>query len=345
MMRVLLVKTSSLGDVIHTLPALTDAAAALPGLVCDWLVEEAYAEIPGWHPAVRDVIPLGLRRWRGHWRRAVKQGEPQALLARLRRERYDRVIDAQGLIKSGLLTAWTRGPGAGYDWRGAREPVASVLYRRRHAVSRALHAVERSRLLFASELGYASPASAPDYGIRRLGRPSDPKHPHLVFLHATTWPSKHWPALYWAELADLATRAGYRVRLPWYSPEDRLAAEHILAAAGCGELLPREDLTGMAGWLGSAAGVVGVDTGLAHLAAALGTPAVTLYGPSRVELTGALGRRQRNLAVDFPCAPCRRRRCDYTGEAEVHPACFSTLPPELVWDALLEQMDNGRAEC
>jgi len=341
-MRLLLVKTSSLGDVIHALPALTDAAAAMPGLRCDWVVEEAFAAIPGWHPAVERIIPVALRRWRRNWRKSFRSGEIRTFLHDLRSRPYDRIIDAQGLLKSALPTLLARGPGAGYGCRSAREAAAGLLYRRRHSVPRELHAVERIRRLFAAELDYPLPDGEPDYGIRPIGRPVDSDHPYLLFLHATTWPSKHWPLLYWAELADLAAAQGYRVLLPWYAPEERLRAERIIQAAQTGELLPREELEGVAQWIGSAAGVVGVDTGLAHLAAALGTPALTLYGPTRIDLTGAVGPRQRNLAVEFPCAPCLSRECSFRFEGEVEseirPACFTTLPPELVWEALSDQM-------
>lgn len=339
-MRVLLVKTSSLGDVIHSLPALTDAAAAVAEIRFDWLVEEGFSAIPGWHPAVERVIPIALRRWRREWRRAFRRGEIHDFVRDLRSRPYDCVIDAQGLLKSALPALLARGPSAGYDHCCAREPWVSWSYRRRHPVSRELHAVERIRRLFAAALGYTPPEGEPDYGIRPGARPPEPDRPYLLFLHGTTWHSKQWPPLYWAALAALAATAGYRVLFPWHSAEERLRAERIIQVAETGELLPREELGGLAAWIGGAAGVVGVDTGLAHLAAALGTPALTLYGPTRVDLTGAVGPRQRNLAVGFPCAPCRHRECDFRGESEVEPACFATLPPDLVWEALRHQMGS-----
>ena len=99
-MRVLVVKMSSLGDVIHTLPALTDAAAAIPGITFDWVVEEGFAEIPAWHPAVDTVIPIALRRWRKHPWRDFRGPQWRACRQALRRQHYDAVIDAQGLLKS-----------------------------------------------------------------------------------------------------------------------------------------------------------------------------------------------------------------------------------------------------
>ncbi len=338
-MKVLILKTSSLGDLIHTYPALTDAAMAMPGIRFDWVAEEAFVQLPAWHPAVRRVIPVALRRWRRDWTKAWRNGAIQSFLRELRDEPYDLVIDAQGLLfKSALPALLARGPRAGFDRASAREPWVGWTYNSAYPVDKGLHAVERVRRLFASALGYPMPSIGPDYAIRVPGKPVDAGYPYLVFLHATTWPSKHWPPPYWAQLLQLAETEGFRVLFPWHAPEDRLQAECIMRAAGGGELLPRQDLAGMAACLAAASGVVGVDTGLAHLAAAVGTPAITLYGSTRVELTGALGQRQHNLAVAFPCAPCRRRQCDYQGVSEVQPACYRSLPPERVWDALGERM-------
>lgn len=341
-MRVLLVKMSSLGDLIHTFPALTDAHQAIPEIRVDWLVEEAFAEVPRWHRAVADVLPVALRRWRGNWRKAFSKGELSAFGRRLRRTRYDLVLDAQGLIKSALPAHWAQGPLAGYDRRSAREPLAALLYRHRFPVPRAQHAVNRTRQLFAAALDYRPPEGPPDYDLR-FANARSVNRKRLVLLHGTTWPSKHWPEPYWAELAHIAAADGYEVVLPWGDPDDRLRAERIIGAAGVGDLLPRQSLSELAQLLASANGVVGVDSGLAHLAAAVGAPAITLYGPTRTELTGALGPRQRNLAAEFACAPCMRRACDYVGRSQVRPACFEQLNPARVWQALKAQMAHGAA--
>lgn len=339
-MRVLLVKTSSLGDLIHTFPALSDARRANPDIRFDWLVEEGFGEVPGWHAAVEHVIPIALRRWRRNWRRAWRAGDIVAFGRRLREHRYDLVLDAQGLIKSALPARWAHGPLAGFDRASAREPLASLLYRRRFAVARGQHAVSRTRQLFAAALDYPLPAGDADYGLRfSTTRAADDRR--IVLLHGTTWASKHWPEPYWAELAHIAAAGGYRVQLPWGDPDDRLRAERIISAAGSGELLPRQSLTDLARGLATAVGVVGVDSGLAHLAAAVGAPAVTLYGPTRTDLTGALGRRQKNLAAVFDCAPCMRRDCTFDGDTSVKPACFEQLDPRRVFAALRSQMADA----
>src|SRR3990167_497612 len=116
-MRVLLIKTSSMGDVIHTLPAITDAYKAIPGIQFDWVVEEGFAEIPGWHPAVSEVIPVALRRWRKNWRSAETRAAWRALRARLNERQYDLVLDAQGLVKSAFVAFFAKGARAGLDWQ------------------------------------------------------------------------------------------------------------------------------------------------------------------------------------------------------------------------------------
>jgi len=334
--RVLVVKTSSLGDLIHTFPALTDARRALPGIEFDWLVEEAFVEVPGWHPAVKEVLSLGLRRWRKDWRKTWKNGELGKFRKSLKARSYDLIIDAQGLLKSALPARWARGRLAGYDRHCVREPLASLFYARKYRVSRELHAVERIRRLFALALDYPLPEAAPEFGLAS----ADPaRREELVFLHSTTWASKHWPVSYWVQLTQMAATAGFPVAFPWHGPEERLRAEKILEQADHGVLLPRMGLTGIKQRLQQAAGVVGVDTGLAHLAAALDTPAVTLYGATEAGLTGALGRHQKNLSADWPCSPCLQRDCSYQEPAPVRPACYQTLPPEMVWSVLQQQME------
>ena len=224
-MKVLLVKTSSLGDVVHTLPALTDAQRALPGIQFDWVVE-GFAEIPAWHPAVAQVIPVAIRRWRKHPLQALRKGEWQRFKARLREGRYDLVIDAQGLLKSAWLTRYVKAPVAGLDRESAREPIAARFYDRCYAVPRDQHALERVRQLFAQALAYPLPQDVADYGLDReqMAAPSD--QPYLLFLHGTTWPSKHWPEAYWRELAERMSDFGWAIRLPWGNAEEGAGRTH-----------------------------------------------------------------------------------------------------------------------
>jgi len=331
--RVLVVKTSSLGDVLHTLPALTDAARQLPGITFDWVVEEAFAEVPAWHAAVDSVIPVALRRWKHNPFKVLRAGEPQAAVRQLRRHKYDLVIDAQGLLKSAVIARFARGPRAGLDRDSAREPIAASAYHRKFAVPRQQHAVQRVRQLFAAALAYELPDAVPDYGIKQHFSVRAAER-YLVFLHGTTWPTKHWPEQYWTELASMAAAEGLQVKLPWGNKAERERAARIAAVHTAVEVLPRMSLGELAPLIASASGVVGVDTGLVHLAAALGRPCITLYGSTDPGLIGTLGEGQVHLQVQFECAPCHNRKCMYEARSAVSPACYETLKPEKVWSQI-----------
>lgn len=323
-MRILLVKTSSLGDVLQTLPAVSDARKAMPDLMIDWVVEESFAPAPGWHPGVAEVIPVALRRWR----KRPDLPQIRASLRRLRDKRYDLVIDAQGLVKSAALSLLARGPVAGFDSASAREAVASFAYGRRISVTWDMHAVARTRRLFAEALGYAVPSAPPDYG---LAQPARPARPRLLLLHGATWDTKRWPESYWSELVHRAVAAGIEPVLRWHDESERDSAERIAANAPGTAILPAEDLGALRQVIAGVSLVAANDSGPAHLAAALGVPSVTFYGSTRPDRNGTLGPNQIHLTADFPCSPCRNRLCTYRGPATVEPACYATIPPARVW--------------
>lgn len=324
-MRVLVVKTSSMGDVIHTLPAVSDAARAISGIVFDWVVEEQFAEIPAWHPDVESVIPVAIRRWRKAPLRFFSGDEWPLLRSRLRQHDYDCIIDAQGLVKSAVLAPLARGKRCGYDRHSAREPLASLAYQLTVAVAKNQHAVERTRELFAKVLDYQKPDTPPDYGIdrQRFGELADP--PYILFLHGTTRDDKHWPDDYWLTLCRLLCDAGFQVKLPWWSDAEHRRARIIADAHPRAEVLSRTHLAGMAATIAAARAVVAVDTGLGHLAAALAVPTLSLYGPTSPARVGAYGPNQFHL-----CA----QEFTQTGAPRVQPAVFAPLTPAVVYARL-----------
>ncbi|MEI7237795.1 MULTISPECIES: lipopolysaccharide heptosyltransferase RfaC [Pectobacterium] len=294
-MRVLIVKTSSMGDVLHTLPALTDAMQAIPGIQFDWVVEEGFAQVPSWHPAVSRVIPVAIRRWRKSWFSAPIRQERAEFTRQLRQYRYDAVIDAQGLIKSALLvTRLANGKKHGLDCKSAREPLASWFYNYRHPISRRQHAVERVRELFAASLNYRKPTERGDYSIasRFLSQSPADANRYLVFLHATTRDEKHWPEAHWRELIALLAPSGLRIKLPWGAEHEHQRALRLAEGFPHVEVLPRLTLQQVAEVLAGAKAVVSVDTGLSHLTAALDRPNITLYGPTDPGLIGGYGMNQ-----------------------------------------------------
>jgi heptosyltransferase-1 len=341
-MRALIVKTSSLGDVIHTLPAVTDAARAVGGITFDWVVEQSFADIPSWHPAVARVVPVAMRRWRREPLSRRTCADLRAYRAAVRVPGYDRVIDAQGLVKSAVLARIAPGIRCGMDRASAREPLASLAYERRFRIGREEHAIERSRRLFAHVLDYPYSSTEPDYGILRATWRRDTASPFLVFLHGTTWSSKLWPEVYWKQLAELAQGAGLAVSLLAGNEADRSRAERIAEGLSAVTVLPPQGLEQIAALLASAVGAVGVDTGLSHLAAALDVPGVTIYGSTNPNLTGTRGRYQTHAIGQFVCAPCMRRECHYTAPSTVRPACYESVPPQRIWDLLTDAVERAQ---
>ena len=295
-MNILIIKTSSLGDVIHMLPAVTDAAQAVAPLRIDWLVEESFAAIPAWHPAVDRVIPIAMRRWKKQWSARSTWQEISAARAALRLASYDLVIDSQGLVKSALWCRVARGLRVGYDSGSAREPLASWFYDRKCSVSREQHAIDRNRQLMAQALGYPLTNPAPDYGLQgltgRLPAPGIALPPRSVIgLHGTSRADKLWHVDHWMALATALAEGQRHLILPWGNDEERQRAEAIAGHADNVVVLPRLGLDALATLIDQSQAVVGVDTGLLHLAAALGKPGLALYTATPPALTGAVSDR------------------------------------------------------
>ncbi len=335
MTSILIIKTSSLGDVIHTLPALTDAYQQHPDLQCDWVVEEAFAEIPTWHPAVRRVIPVALRRWRKQWRQAYREWTHFKQL--LTQQHYDYIIDAQGLLKSAILTYQARGLRCGLSAQSAREVLASFAYQQRFNIPKNQHAITRLRQLFAQILQDAPLTSMPDYGITQYFQQATlslPKKNRVIFLHGTTWITKEWPQDHWVTLAHRLIAAGYSIHLPWGNAVEQQRAQQIASTHPHIHLIPKSNLRDTALALMQAKAVVGVDTGLAHLAAALAIPTITLYGATHPQLTGTWGQQQWQLSSAFPCSPCFSKKCACSPIFSIYPACYADLSVEKVWKTL-----------
>jgi len=273
--------------VVHQCPAVTDAARSIPGARIDWVVEEGFAGVARMHSSVERVIPVAVRRWRGAlWKRSVLN-EIAAFRLTLAAQRYDAVIDTQGLLKSALIARCAAGPRHGMDRASVREPLAALFYDRTHPVPRALHAVERNRRLTAASLDIPL-QSGIDYGLRSspaLGAPSLPAS-YSVLLTMTSRADKLWPEARWLDLIAAMARAGLAIVLPWGNDEERARSERLAARDAAAIVPPRQTLPALAGLLARAELVVGVDTGLVHLAAALGTPTVSLFVATDPALAG-----------------------------------------------------------
>ena len=311
-MRILLIKMSSMGDVFHTFPALSDAQQNLPGLVIDWVVEKSFSEIPKWHPVVDKVYPIELRKWRNTLLKKQTRQEMKAFFEDINQTQYDLIIDAQGLLKSAWVARKVNAKIAGYDWQSAREPLATLFYQYKYPVAKEQHAILRLRQLFAQSLDYQLTENAPiAYGLNTLAwlKPNlvtekFAEQDYWVFLHGTTWETKYWPEGYWIELLQKANALGKKVILPWGNQEEQQRALRIASTTESDNVwVPNEmlSLNDMAKTLKNAHAVVSVDTGLSHVAAALEVPMVVLYRVTDPKLVGADGAQVTRL--ESPCAP------------------------------------------
>ncbi|EKS27504.1 lipopolysaccharide heptosyltransferase I [Afipia felis] len=286
MTTVLVVKTSSLGDVVHQMPAMTDARRNRPNVRLVWVVEEAFAPLARLHRGVADVIPVATRRWRSQLLSSATWEEVGDFRMRLRDAGPEAVIDTQGLLRSALIARATPGKRHGYDWSSIREPLASLFYDVKHSVSRAQHAVVRNRALTGLSLGY-TPDGAPDYGLVRP--PAAEGARYAVLLHGTSKATKEWRESEWIGLGKWLHQQGLEVVLPWGSERERLRCQRLAGGIPGSRILDRQPLDATAKVIANAALVVGVDTGLLHLAAAYGVPLLAVFLATDPGLTGPVG--------------------------------------------------------
>lgn len=288
MKRILLIKTSSMGDVIHNLPVVNDICQHFPGAQIDWVAEEGFADIPRMHPRINQVIPVAMRRWRKRlWHPATWQ-EMERSKQSLSLHGYDAVIDTQGLLKSALIARYTQGSKHGYDKTSIREPIASRFYEHTYAISYQQHAVVRNRILVAMSLSYPVPETPPDYGIQADEMELELPEPFVMGLHATSRASKLWPETHWIELGRELTKTRHFLFLPWGNTAEFERATRIANQLENGIVLPKLGIAQLASVIARAKAAIGVDTGLSHLAAALNIPTIAIYTDTDPALTGVM---------------------------------------------------------
>lgn len=285
--KILIVRTSSLGDLVHMLPAISDIARHVPHAQIDWIVEENFAEIPAWHPAVNEVITVAHRRWRKHWWAADTRAERAALRQNLQSRQYDVVLDMQALMKSVWLVRQTHGVRHGLDRQSAREPLASFFYNVKHTVNFWQPAVTRQRELAAAAFGYTY-GGEPDFGLGAITDGAEIQ-PYAVIMPSASRDDKLWPVADWHKVFDRLQEHGLALKLLAGNPAEIARAQALVAGRNLGEVLPRMDLNQIAHVLACARVMVGLDSGLTHLSAGLGRPTIGIYKastPVRTPLEG-----------------------------------------------------------
>lgn len=295
MRRALIVKTTSMGDVIHALPAVADLARAQPDLSIDWVVEKSFSDIPRLSRYVSEVHEVAVRQWRKNVFSRQTWESVGRIRAALEGAHYERVVDLQGLLKSAVIGKWAKSFLLGYDKDSIKESWASRFYDRTYAVSKSLSAVTRCRMLMAYAFDYDYRQYPLDFGLQVVNEPAG-EQPYAVFLLNTSRETKLWSEAKWIELAKGAHRAGFDVHLLWGAPAEEERVRRVASQAGsfC-RVMPRMSIKDCALEMQKSTFVVGVDTGLTHLAAATAKPTVGLFLDYPVELVGLTGVRVQSL--------------------------------------------------
>lgn len=354
-MKILVVRLSSLGDILHLFPTISDLRRHFPDAAIHWLVEPGFAEVVSWHEAVERVITVPLRSHKKVWWKIP------GLLGKLRRQlqaaHYDIVLDAQGLLKSAVLARLAGVAVYGFDAESAREPLAAKLYLKTAHIQDGLHIIEKNRQLVA-KLFDADISQAADFGIKEfrearlhselpeiLRETFSP--PYVVLLHGTTWNSKYWPETAWSDLIRKLARHGLQCLVPWGNQAEYQRAVRLQSAAEEQvRVLPKLTLTEMMDVLLHSSAFVSVESGLGHLAAAFEIPGIMLHGPTDPEYSGILGKSCRHITTGLYCSPCFKRDCPRLHANQEIPPCQQQIDPGQVAKqclALIASTDKGRA--
>ena len=293
-MRVLLVKLSSLGDVVHSLPAAMDLQTQRPEIQIDWVVEPAFAPLLELCPAVKRVIPCDLRKWRRQWWTVQTRQAWRSFQQDLQSKAYDAVIDLQGLSKSALISKLAklspngkryamanRTEGSGYE--APTRWVADVAV----PCEWHSHALDRARHVCAQALGYALPHHL-QTGLQALPHP-DVQARTVALVHGSSRADKAWPLAHWQVLGQALQAQGFQLALPYFNEAELQTAQAMANACPSAVIWPRCDLVELTQRLAACMGVVGVDSGVSHIAVALGLPHVQIYNFDTAWRTGPKG--------------------------------------------------------
>jgi heptosyltransferase-1 len=338
-MKILVVRLSSLGDILHLFPAISDLRRHYPDAAIHWLVEPGFAEVVSWHEAVDRVITVPLRAHKKVWWKIP------ILLGKMRRQlqaaNYDVVLDAQGLLKSAVLARLAGVAVYGFDAESAREPLASKLYQKTAHIREGLHVIEKNRQL-VEQVFDADVSQVADFGLAKfreerlrselseiLREPTS--QPYVVLLHGTTWNSKYWPETAWSELIRKLVQQGWRCLVPWGNQAEHQRAVRLQSTAGEPvQVLPKLSLTEMMDVLLHARAFVSVESGIGHLAAAFDIPGIMLHGPTDPEYSGILGKSCRHITTGLYCSPCFKRDCPRLQTNQEIPPCQLEIDPDQV---------------
>jgi len=286
-----------MGDLMHALPALTEAKEFNQDIVFDWVVDRSFSEVPKWHPAVNKVIKTDHRNWKKQFFSPESRGALRSVINDINNTEYDLVIDMQNNLKSSFVSYLCKHKVTGMDFKSVREFPAHLSYNKKINISKDLHAITRQNIILSEALGYSTLNSS-DYGITDVNfiKPSfDLPSEYVVLVQNASWKTKQWSIVNWQLLVNHLDKLGIDMILPSGNEEEYQRAKKISSVSGKTHVLKPIPLNEIAYIMNKAKFSVCSDTGLAHLSAVVDTPSLTLYGPTDTKLIGTKGNNQFHI--------------------------------------------------
>jgi len=344
--KILIVKLSSLGDIIHTFPAITEFSQHFPNCQIDWLVDEVFSDIPAWLAPVNQVYTLNRRQLRKYNKLFRGYFLPGSLRKTLKNNRYDAIIDLYFSKNEALFCNKLGAPFYGLPAetlaRIKKDPVQADYYQQYLNIDQHIDNLHHDRLdyvpfyrnLMALSGNYQVAGEARYSLVPSRAEPTPMEQPTLIFMHSTSGESKVWPIPYWQTLANLAHKEGYRVLLPWGDAPEKNRAKAIAAQIDNCEVLPRLPIDTLMEIVRDCAGLIGGDTGFTHIASIYDTPVVRIWGAT-YEGAAMPSQRSTDLISSYHCAPCMNlKHCEQPdGQQGCYPPCYREITPEQVWEA------------
>jgi heptosyltransferase-1 len=286
-----------MGDLMHALPALTEAKEFNQDIVFDWVVDRSFSEVPKWHPAVNKVIKTDHRNWKKQFFSPESRDALRSVINDINNTEYDLVIDMQNNLKSSFVSYLCKHKVTGMDFKSVREFPAHLSYNKKINISKDLHAITRQNIILSEALGYSTLNSS-DYGITDVNfiKPSfNLPSEYVVLVQNASWKTKQWSIVNWQLLVNHLDKLGIDMILPSGNEEEYLRAKKISSVSGKTHVLKPIPLNEIAYIMNKAKFSVCSDTGLAHLSAVVDTPSLTLYGPTDTKLIGTKGNNQFHI--------------------------------------------------
>ena len=287
-----------MGDLMHALPALTEAKENIQDISFDWVVDKNFSSVPSWHPLVNNIITTDHRNWKKHLFSKQSRDSLKSSINQINSGNYDLVVDMQNNLKSAFISYLTKHDVVGMDAKSAREYPAHLSYSRKIKIKKELHAIQRQKRLLGEALGYTSDENKVDYGAsyNNFTKPNiNLPNKYCVLVQNASWVTKQWSVQNWQDLIKYLDEKNIPMLLPSGNLNEYERAKEICSISNKAEAIEIMPLNEIAYIIKNAEFCICSDTGLAHLSALTGTPSITLYGPTKTSLIGTYGKSQIHI--------------------------------------------------